>query len=83
MFLEVVFGILLALGWLYLFYLYLGWADNWSGKQAMYLAKPAAVLQNDKDYLDNYGWALPPEPVSDTYRYTNFWIQYYLSRSTV
>jgi hypothetical protein len=42
---------------------------------------PAAVPKADAAYLDKNGWASPSEVISDTYKYTNFWLQYYYTRT--
>jgi hypothetical protein len=81
MFLEILFGIILALVLLYLFYLYLEWSEKWAVIKATYETMPAAVPKADAAYLDKNGWASPSEVISDTYKYTNFWLQYYYTRT--
>lgn len=80
---EILLGLVLALVLLYLYYLYLGWASDWSGKYAKYKVNPRSVTKQDAAHLDSYGSFLPPEPISDGYKVANFWMKYYLLKATV
>ncbi len=83
MILEILLGLIIAIILLYLYYLYLEWADNWSTKYAKYKINPKTILSSDVEYLNSYGWLLPPEPVSDGFKIINFWIRYYYSYLTM
>ena len=80
---EILLGLVLALVLLYLYYLYLAWAAEWSGKYARYIVNPRAVVKNDAAYLDTYSRFLPPEPIADGYKVINFWFKYYFARASV
>jgi hypothetical protein len=75
---EIIPGIFLVLVLLFLFYQYLKWADTWNGQMQLYKALPVSVDPTTTAYLQQYGWALPSMVISDTYKYTNFWLTYYL-----
>ncbi len=76
MFIEIVLGILIAIVLLYLWLLYLQWSDTYNGLYNTYKIIPASVSNSDKAILDKWNWALPPEVLSDTYKYINFWLLY-------
>ena len=76
---EILLGICIGLVLVYLYYLYLKWANAWSGKAVKYSSNPRMATRADADYLDSYGWALPPEPIADGFNVVNFWILYYMA----
>lgn len=74
---EILLGLVIAVILLYLYYLYLKWADEWTGKHAKYTANARSVTKSDAEYITTYGWALPPEPIADGFKVVNFWMKYY------
>jgi hypothetical protein len=77
MFIEIVLGIIVAVILIYLWVLYLSWADRYNNVYATYKVLPISVSVEDKEMLDNWGWALPSEVITDTYKYAYFWGLYY------
>jgi hypothetical protein len=80
MFIEIVLGCIIALIVLYLIFIYIKWASGISDASEMYKYLPAGVSPNDAETLSKYGWLLPPIVLSDTFKYINFWMQYYGAR---
>lgn len=80
---EILLGIVIATILIYLYFLYLQWADEWSGKYARYSVNSRNVTKSDAEYLDTYGWAIPPEPIVDGFKVVNFWGKYYMAYATL
>lgn len=77
MFIEIVLGIIVAIIMIYLWIQYLSWADRYNSIYATYKVLPISVSDEDKEMLNTWSWALPPEVISDTYKYAYFWSLYY------
>lgn len=80
MFLEILFGFLIAGILLYLFYLYLEWCSNYASAKALYSISPLVVAGPDKSVIESYGDLMLPEYLSDTYKPIRFWIWYYAAK---
>lgn len=77
MFIEIVFGLLIATILMYLWIVYLSWANEYNQPYYNYKFMPISVSPEEKFLLDRWGWALPSEVISDTYKYLYFWSLYY------
>lgn len=77
---EFLVGLLIAICLLYLFYLYLEWCSNYSAAKILYNVNPILVMQKDKDVIEQYGYFMLPEHLSDTFKPIRFWILYYQAR---
>jgi hypothetical protein len=64
---EFILGLIVCIVLLYLYFLYLRWADSYRTNMQF-----DTSLQNSF-----YANLLPPAYVSDSYKYVNFWINYY------
>lgn len=80
MFWEILFGLLIAVTLLYLFYIYLEWCNDYSFAKLIYSSNPSVVVGNDKNVIETYGSLMMPEYLSDTYKPIRFWILYYQSK---
>lgn len=83
MYLEILVGFVISLMILYLFYLYLGWCNGYSGKMALYRTDPMMVMKADKEYLDKYQKYMLPVYLSDTYKPIRFAILYRIEKLTI
>jgi len=74
---EIIISIFIIWLIIYLWMMYLKWGDSYNNAYQMYQYLPELVNDNDKYVLDNWSWALPPEVLSDSYKYVYFWMNYY------
>jgi hypothetical protein len=80
MFLEILFGIIIAIILMYLFYLYLEWCDKHSANLELHQHAANFLLPADREYLDTYGKYMLPVYLADTYKPIRFWILYYSAK---
>lgn len=74
---EIILGLSIVIVLLYSFTQYLKWSNGIYPSYVTYQTSPNAVSDATRTELDNWGWALPPEYLADSYKPASFWIQYY------
>ena len=78
---EILVGVLLAGVILYLFYIYLAWCSLYSDDKALYDSGAADLMFDDeRQRIENYGWLMLPEYLSDTYKPIRFYIMYNIAK---
>lgn len=73
---EIILGIIIACGLVYLFYLYLGWCDTYATSRDLYKLDPLFVLEKDREVVESYGSFILPTYLADTYKPIRFRILY-------
>jgi len=83
MIIDILLGILLSFIILYLWVLYVEWGDSLSFKYEIYKVSPKILPVKDRELLDKWGWALPPDVISNSYKYIYFWVIYTYVKMTI
>lgn len=80
---NILISIFTVIILLVLFYYYLEWCNNNSGKLSLYKTDPIMVTDEDKAYIDSYGWLMLPKYLSDSFKPIRFQILYYWNKMLV